>query len=102
MKKSGFNPFILLSGAGGSGEIIGGGSGLGGDKIVIAYSEWPTSGYQYGYDFDGDEFYSWEEYAAWWDDQQFPDSANLWAQTNPGVPYGGPYPAPPSSGGTEP
>ena len=74
-KRFGFDPFILLTGEGGDdggATVIGGGSGGGAlNPFPMPYSDWTTSGFQVGYDFDGDGTFSKEEYAYWWDDRGF-------------------------------
>ena len=87
-KRIGFNPLILLGGTPGDDNVIGGGTGQGAlNPFPMSYSDWTTSGFQEGYDFDGDG-YEMEEYAAWWDDCHFTyeqwiacgNSAEQWAQ----------------------
>lgn len=85
MKKYGFNPFILLTSGGDGGEVIGGGSGIGGDAHPMSYAEWQHSGFQYDYDFDGNGSYSVEEFAYWWSDSGF--TLEQWKEYNTDLPW---------------
>ncbi len=88
MKKNySFNPLVrpavLLSG---DDTVIGGGSGQGGlAPRPISYSDWVTSPWAEDYDFNGDGDYSLEEYAYWWEDQNF--TMEAWNELNPNDPW---------------
>lgn len=77
-------PYILLTGGlndGGEGNVIGGGTGQGGvNPFPMSYEDWVNSGFQYGYDFDGDNEYSLEEFASWWEDNGFTE--DQWEEFN--------------------
>lgn len=82
-KKTGFNPFILLSEVEPGDEIVtGGGTGEGsGNAFAMPYTDWCSGGFWYAYDIrpqDGQP--EREEYRLWWLDNQW--SAALYQQMN--------------------
>lgn len=82
-------PAVLLSG---DDTVIGGGTGQGAlNPFPMSYSDWKTSGFQEGYDFNQDGAFDLEEYAYWWDDCNFTyeqwiacgNTAEQWAEYFP-------------------
>ena len=86
-KKKYIAPYVILGLSGGdSGNVIGGGTGEGGQlPFPMSYEDWCTSGFQYAYDFDPIGEYSLDEYANWWLDNEF--TMEQWAEFNPDHPW---------------
>lgn len=88
-----FNPLVHpVVFSAGDATVIGGGSGQGAlNPFPMSYSDWQTSGFQEGYDFNQNGAFDFNEYAYWWDDCNFTfeqwiacgNTAEQWAEYFP-------------------
>ena len=85
-KRYEFNPFIVLTGSGDGGSVIGGGTGQGGVTIPaepMSYEDWLDS--DWAQDYILDDNINEYDYAAWWDTCNF--SQSDWVRLNPNLPW---------------